>query len=147
MKRICVAIDFSDVTPVVIEKAIELAKKFKAQVKVIHIDYLMPVLNYYGVDQIYTVEAYEAQKERNKKLLEEIMEDFEKSKLKAESQLIEGNVVEGIIATAEDFEADLIIVGAHSHGKLYHIFFGCIHEALINKAFCPILVVPKHEEE
>jgi nucleotide-binding universal stress UspA family protein len=60
----------------------------------------------------------------------------------AKSVLLEGPTAANILAEAEKFKADLILVGSHKHGKFYDLLFGSTHNALIKHAKVPVLVIP-----
>lgn len=46
-----------------------------------------------------------------------------------------------ILATAHEMYADLIVVGAHAHGRFERLFFGSTADQVVRHAFCPVLVV------
>lgn len=142
MKRILVALDFSDNTPKVMEQAKLLTKKFNAKLCLIHADYLLPFLGQHQYDQHLALEAYENQKQHDKNLLQSMKEELSLEGIEAEIILLEGDIDEIIIEQAKDFKADLIILGIHEHGKLYHLLFGNIHENIIQKSPCPVMIIP-----
>jgi len=142
MKRILAALDFSELTPQVVEQAKLLTKIFDAQLCLMHADYLLPFLGAHQYDQHLALEAYESQKERNKQELQELKNELARAGIEAEIILHEGDVDESIIEEAQKFRADLIILGSHKHSKLYHLFFGNISENIIQKATCPVMVIP-----
>lgn len=142
MKRILAALDFSEVTPEVVKQAKLLTQKFKAELCLVHADYLLPFLGAHQYDQHLALEAYESQKKRNKDELQKLKDQLAAEGIQAEIILHEGDVDDAIIEEARKFKADLIILGAHKHGKLYHIFFGNISENIIQKAECPVMVIP-----
>jgi nucleotide-binding universal stress UspA family protein len=39
-------------------------------------------------------------------------------------------------------DADLLVLGSHGHGRLYHAVIGSVTEACIRVAGCPVVVVP-----
>lgn len=142
MKRILVALDFSEVTTKVIDQAKLLTKTFDAELRLVHADYLLPYLGAHQYDQHIALEAYENQKKHNKEELARLQKKLESEGVKAEIILHEGDVDDSIIEEAQKFKADLIILGAHKHGKLYHLFFGNISENIIQKSICPVMVIP-----
>ena len=145
MKRILVALDFSDLTAEVIKYAKLLTLKFDATLYLVHADYLLPFLGANQYDQDLALAAYEAQRKKKKKELEMLKAELEKDGINSTIILEEGELDDVIIKEAQEFEADLIILGAHKHGKLYHLFFGNISENIIQKAQCPVMVIPTKE--
>ncbi len=142
MKRILVALDFSELTDEVIKQAKLLTLKFNAKLCLVHADYLLPFLGANQYDQNLALEAYEVQRKKNKEELQKLKEELAKEGIDAEIILHEGEIDDAIIKEAQEFKADLIILGAHKHGKLYHLFFGNISENIIQKAQCPVMVIP-----
>lgn len=50
-----------------------------------------------------------------------------------------------ICSEAEDFEADLIIVGSHGHHAIDHLFLGSVSHGVVQRSKIPVLVVKQHE--
>ena len=38
--------------------------------------------------------------------------------------------------------ADVLVLGSHGHGRLYHAVLGSVAEACVRRAVCPVVVVP-----
>jgi len=64
-----------------------------------------------------------------------------RSIVKAERFLIDGDPAQSIIATAERWGADLIVIGSDSRGRLAHFLLGSTADAVIRKAPCPVISV------
>jgi len=47
----------------------------------------------------------------------------------------------GIVETADDQEAGLIVIGSHRHGGIWGHMVGSVAAAVIAHAHCPVLVV------
>jgi nucleotide-binding universal stress UspA family protein len=58
-----------------------------------------------------------------------------------EWRLSKGNVIDGILAAAEDVEAGLIVMGTHGRTGLTRILMGSIAESIVRKANCSVLTV------
>jgi nucleotide-binding universal stress UspA family protein len=58
-----------------------------------------------------------------------------------EWRLSKGNVIDGILGTAEDVEAGLIVLGTHGRTGLTRILMGSIAENIVRKANCSVLTV------
>lgn len=52
-----------------------------------------------------------------------------------------GSPVEVILETAEEREADLIVMATHGYGFVRHALFGSTTERVLHHAPCPVLVV------
>ena len=80
-------------------------------------------------------------------MLEAIRSRLSKEQLDADYRLMEGPAADIILSAAKEFAADIIVIGAHEHGKFYHFLFGDTTDSLIRHAHCPILVVPHVEDK
>lgn len=147
MKTILVAIDFSDITSTVVEKAIYMAKKLDAKLYLVHTE--PPELDYvaYGLEQAYVQVDNTEYREENRNILHKIEEDIKAEELEVESILLKGPTAEIITQEAKDISADLIIIGTHEHGSFYHLFFGSTRDSIIQESHVPILVVPPEKKE
>ena len=47
-----------------------------------------------------------------------------------------------IIAAVKDHGAELVVMGSHGHGALYHLFTGSAVTGVLKHTTCPVLVVP-----
>ncbi len=141
MKTILVPVDFSDVTPHLVGTVIELAQPFKSKVILLHVaafttgavaPTIIPVPIEGSVNLRHT-----------QKLLDELKGRFTGSSLDVRAILIEGGAaVKAILAQCESLHADLIVMGSHGHGTLYHLLAGSVTSGVIKSATCPVLVVP-----
>jgi nucleotide-binding universal stress UspA family protein len=53
----------------------------------------------------------------------------------------EGDPPQEIVAAANHWDADLIIVGTHGHGRLARLLLGSTAETVVRSAHCPVLTV------
>jgi nucleotide-binding universal stress UspA family protein len=60
--------------------------------------------------------------------------------------LREGKPPEEIVAAAQEWSADLIVVGTHGRGGLSRIVLGSTAESVLRQALCPVVVVRPHTE-
>lgn len=63
--------------------------------------------------------------------------------IEASWELLQGAIADTIVEKAAEIKADLIIVGAHSHGFLYRAFIGSVSTGVLKHAPCPVLVIPE----
>lgn len=62
-------------------------------------------------------------------------EDFEVT-----SEVTLGNPAENILRSADDFGADLVVVGSHGRGFWGRLTLGSVSDAVVHHAKCPVLV-------
>jgi nucleotide-binding universal stress UspA family protein len=160
MKCILVPIDFSDVTPPVIDLARELAKALHAEIHLVHVKELtaaaapgalgyglagmpelapmsgVPVPGFEPIPE--TIAEDEGQKSKLLKWQEEIAQDGIKVSLHEPT----GAVAEEILDQADELNADLIVMGAHGHGAMYNLRVGSATKGVLRHSTRPVLLVP-----
>ena len=55
--------------------------------------------------------------------------------------IAEGHPSDEIVATAQAWGADLVVIGSHGRGGLSHVLLGSVAESVMRHAPCPVLVV------
>jgi nucleotide-binding universal stress UspA family protein len=147
MKSILVPIDFSDVTFKVVKAAVYLAKPFQSHIALMHVEWTEPggeIIDFGAGPNLVPPpvrDEPEVAEARKKKLaeLEEMVTSVGLTSTTIERQ---GPPVEEILALAESARVDLIVIGSHHHGALYHLFEGGVTEGILGRARCPVLIVP-----
>lgn len=146
MKTILAAIDFSDVTERLVALARELALAHGGTLYLIHVEPPEPSFVGYEPgpqhvrDQVAR-DAVQHFKEENA-----LRDQLRAEGIDAHSLVLQGVVVDTLLAEAEKLSADLLIVGSHGHGAVYHLLLGSVGEGLLMRATCPVLVVPARRE-
>lgn len=82
--------------------------------------------------------------ENTLKLTKQIIKDEE---VFIESDILVGSPESRIVECAEEFEADLIIVGSHGYNKWERLLLGSVSDSVIHHAPCSVLVVRTPEEK
>jgi nucleotide-binding universal stress UspA family protein len=160
MKCILVAIDFSDVTPSVIDLARQLAKAFSAEINLVHVKELaagatpgtlgyglagmpelapmagVPVPGFEPMPK--TIREDEGQTSKLAKWQEEIAQDGIEVRLHEPT----GTVAEEILNQADELNADLIVMGTHGHGAMYNLLVGSATKGVLKHSTRPVLLVP-----
>jgi nucleotide-binding universal stress UspA family protein len=160
MKCILVPIDFSDVTPPVIDLARQLAKALDAEVHLVHVKEVtaaatpgalgyglagmpelapmsgVPVPGFEPMPE--TIPEDEGQTSKLAKWQEEIAQDG----IKVSLQEPTGVVAEEILNQADTLDADLIVMGTHGHGAMYNLLVGSATKGVLKHSTRPVLLVP-----
>jgi nucleotide-binding universal stress UspA family protein len=58
------------------------------------------------------------------------------------TEVLVDDVIGGLVAYANQNGIDLIVMGTHCKGVWYRLFHGSIGESVLEKANCPVLLVP-----
>ena len=160
MKRLLVAIDFSDATTRVIDLARQLARALDAEIHLLHVKELsaaatpgtlgygragMPELAPMsgvpvpGLDPMpQLIPESEDQKSKLALWQTEIAQDGIKVTLHEPTGLI----ADEILDQADAIEADFIVMGTHGHGAMYHLLVGSATKGVLKHATRPVLLVP-----
>jgi nucleotide-binding universal stress UspA family protein len=149
LKKILVPVDFSDTSLQALEYAIDIAKRSKATITLIHNTESM-VANVstgdYFASSINNLIAFEKEaNEKAKEHLKKFAEKIEKkNKIKTTAVITSGWVREEVLRTAEKTEADIIIMGTHGVKGFREFIVGSNTFRVINEAVCPVLSVQHH---
>jgi nucleotide-binding universal stress UspA family protein len=147
MKSILVPVDFSDVTLKVVKAAIQLAKPFQSRITLMHVTEITPQILGIGPapEAVPTPTIEESAESGVTEKLARLEELVTAVGLDSNSVELQGAAVESILSQAEKSRVDLIVLGSHSRGPLYHLFVGGVTEGVLKRARCPVLVVPLSE--
>jgi nucleotide-binding universal stress UspA family protein len=152
MRKILVAIDFSDVTPRVMEETKGMARAFGASVRLLHVAphetefvaYSPGGLPPPGMGMSGTAVVRDLRIETERIAM--LMEEFKREGITATAAVLEGPVVPTILDEAKESAADLVVMGSHGHGALYELLVGSITEGVLRRSPMPVLVVPSRTE-
>ncbi|MDR4499749.1 MAG: universal stress protein [Candidatus Scalindua sp.] len=142
--NILVAVDFSNASQMILEKTRTLALALSAKVYILHVIEQEPDL-----DDEFGSETLSGQLTREfpqeYKELQEEVDKLRKSDIDATAILTQGITIETIVQKSKKLAADIIIVGSHGHGGVHHLMFGSVSEGILQRASCPVLVIPTHD--
>lgn len=151
MKKILIALDYDPTAQKVAETGFLLAKSLKAEVVLLHVIIdsvyydtpgFSPIMGYTGyVDVSPTI------LQSTEGLINASLQYLEKTKEflgdKAIQTLVkEGDIARTILQSAEELQADIIVLGSHSQKWLENILVGSVTESVINHSSIPLLIVP-----
>jgi len=137
MKTILALIDFSDVSPRVLDQAQAHAKAFGGDVVLAHVVPPEPLV----VDFEPPAVPPDVFKLRQQQLF--VMRDtLIDNGVRATAQVYGGLLLETVLDEIVHINPDIIIMGSHGHGALYHLIAGSVTEGVIKNASHPVLVIP-----
>jgi nucleotide-binding universal stress UspA family protein len=142
-KRILCPVDGSDSSNRSSSEAIKLARESCATIHFLHvIDTFYPILD--GIETANYTEVIKAWHERGIGLLEKAKADALAGGVNADSIMLEtfsNRVSEIVISQANEWPADLIVMGTHGRRGLNHLLMGSDAEAVIRTSPVPVLTV------
>ncbi|MBX9741960.1 MAG: universal stress protein [Chthoniobacterales bacterium] len=145
MKTLLVAVDLSPVSSQILKTAAALAKPLGAKVVLLHVvtplSSCVPIGS--GMDVASIPMPLTAQEiEELLAQLETLAASVKTHGLSVKCIVKEALPIEEIKEQATLHHTDIIVVGSHGHGGLYHLFNGSVVTSLLKEAKHPILVVP-----
>jgi len=144
-QRILIAIDDSASSEKAAKYGFHLAHVMHASVALLNV--MDPPTTTYsgdpllGQQPLVMPEIAEMQEEASRSVLEKYSAYW-----KSEKELVTyskiGNPRVEILATAEEWNADLIILGTHGRTGFDHFISGSVSEGVARRSLCPVLIVP-----
>jgi nucleotide-binding universal stress UspA family protein len=146
MKNILIALDFEAQSRKILAQAESLAQAFEAKIWLVHIVAPNPdFVGYEAGPQVVREQLADELRQEHRDL-ETLVHEITERGFDAEGRLIQGPTVDTLLQTANQTNADLIVIGAHRHGWLYKMVIGSTTDALIDRASRPVLVVPVDQD-
>ena len=140
--QILVAVDFSEGTERVMEVARDFAARTASHVYVLHVAEPEPDFVGYDTGPDVVREQVAAEYHREHRQVQALADQLRSEDIGATALLIQGSIVETVIAESDRLNADMIVVGSHGHGAVFDLLVGSISEGLVRKSRRPVLVVP-----
>jgi nucleotide-binding universal stress UspA family protein len=140
--NILVSVDFSEATPRILQAAASLTRALSGKLWLLHVGEPEPDFVGYeaGPDVVRDQVAREFRDEHRK--LQEYADSMRAEGLPVTALMIQGPVVDTVIAEAERLEADMLVVGSHGYGAVYDLLVGSVSRGILKHAEIPVLVVP-----
>ena len=142
IKKLLVTTDFSDLSTEVISQAADIALACKSEVFVLHVIPPTPVYSGSEISPPVIMDYTPEEWHREQRDLDAIVDFLKNKGIAASNVLVSGPIASTIYDKAIQLNADLVVVGAHSHGFLYRAFIGSVSEGLLKEPPCPIMVIP-----
>lgn len=153
MKKVLIAIDYNPSSQKVAESGYELAKLMGAEVCLIHV---MSEMAHYGM-RYPTFMGYEGYDTGAVDIemineMQKVTEDYLKSAARhlndpnVITHLAEGDAANVLLEYCEQWNADLLVMGTHSHSALEKLLMGTVASSVLEKTNIPVYMVPVKKE-
>ncbi|PHR12669.1 MAG: universal stress protein [Aequorivita sp.] len=148
MKRVLITLDYNPNSEKVVNKGKELAQLMNAEICLLHV---LADVRYYGMqyEPFMGYEGYAFPVDfRIQEEFVKVAQDFlDKTathigKENITTHLAEGDTAKSILEYAEEWGADVIVMGTHSHGTLEKIFLGTVASSVLEHTKIPVYMVP-----
>ncbi|HEY0978322.1 MAG TPA: universal stress protein [Flavobacteriales bacterium] len=142
MRNILVALEITSADEFVIAHATAMARAFQANLRLIHVAAPPPDFVGYeaGPQYIRDVRAEELKHEHTE--LHRMRDRLLAMGISTDVRLVQGATVETLMAEADAFVADLLVLGSHGRRGLAKLFQGSVSEAVLHEHKLPLLIVP-----
>ncbi len=139
--RILVPIDFSAYSKEALKYAIPIARKFKAEIVLLHVvePAIYPADFNFGQVGIPAIEDELRTKATEE--LKRLVDKEVKRRVRSSIMVRLGKPFIEITTAAREEKIDLIIMATHGHSGFEQILFGSTAERVVRKAYCPVLTV------
>ena len=141
MKNIIALIDFSEMTKLVVEKAGEVAGRFSSTLWLLHV--ADPEFDGFEVGpQLGCGSRPPKETHPGMEIMEKFVHELKEKKVDVKPLISKGPTITTIFSVAIRLKADLIVLGAHGHGKIHNLFVGSVSKECIKKSPYPLLIIP-----
>ena len=141
--RILLAIDDSKFSEAAAETVIEQARPHGTEVRILHVLESPPLLvaRELGGYEPALQNALEFQKQHAEALVAKVAEFLRARGLKVTAALDMGDAKSRILDVAEEWHADLIVLGSHGRKGLNRFLMGSVSDAVARHACCSVEIV------
>ena len=141
-RKILFPTDFSAASQEALRWATALARDSGATITIMHVE--EPPMAYGGGEMYVGVE--ESDREELRRTLVEVVPTD--PQIPFEHKLLVGDPATAIVDTADEENADFIVMGTHGRTGLTRLLMGSVAESVIRRAKCPVLTIkqPAHVE-
>ncbi len=142
--KILAATDLSTQSFAAVKQAAELAQKNSAELVVVYALDVMPspamglTVPFGGVPIVPPPELVERMRTEAQAAVASMVEGLG---VKAEARVVEGDATSAIVRTAEQINADMVVIGTHGRTGLTRMVLGSVTEKVIRSAHASVLVV------
>ncbi len=143
--NVLVAVDLSSASQKILHYVKTLALGLSAKVWLLYAE--KPELGFVGLGPSQQpVEGQVAQEfHKEHKELQNEADKLRNTGIDTGVLLVQGSAVEVILHESRKLKTDLIVVGSHGHGAVYHLAVGSVSEGVLHRSSCPVLVIPTHD--
>jgi len=127
--------DFSEHSQHAFHLAFALARDHGARLIVLHVAIRPTIVYGEGIVPVDPEGVFQEEKERLRHV------GAERSDVRIEHCLEEGDPVTEILRVAQESNVDLIVMGTHGRRGLRRLLMGSVAEQVVRKSMCPVLTV------
>lgn len=152
--KILVPVDGSTASKNAAAKAVEIARKEHASIKLVTVVnvsgvYFTESLNdFNGMAQMQRIDMMqEAIRKNAEDVIDAFYNELNDGSVPMEKEVLTGESYIKILEAAKDGNFDLIIMGNRGFSKIKRFFVGSVTQKVISEATCPVLVIHTDKED
>lgn len=148
MQRVLITLDYNPNSEKVVQMGLQLAKLMDAEICLLHV---LADVRYYGM-QYEPFMGYEGYpfpvdyqvKDEFVKVATDYLDKTAQhiGGLNITTYLAQGDTAKSILEYAEEWGADVIVMGTHSHSTLEKLFLGTVASTVLERTKIPVYMVP-----
>jgi nucleotide-binding universal stress UspA family protein len=148
VKNLLVAIESCEAITVaspIMQSTIDLATAMSSKVWLLH---SVPRARQppFNIDDTTLRREVAAEYHHEHEFLQRLAQCLRDRDIAASALLVEGSPVSAILKESDRLNIDLIIIGCHRHGVLYHTLLDATEAGLVGRCPRPIMLIPELEE-
>lgn len=153
MKKVLIALDYNPNSEKVVKMGFEMARLMNAEICLFHV---LADVRYYGMqyEPFMGYEGYAFPMDYNiQNEFVNVAKDYlEKTRQHLDYEYVSTHLAEGdtsrmVLEYAQEWDADLIVMGTHSHGALEKLFLGTVASSVLEHTTIPVYMVPVGENK
>ncbi len=139
-KRIMVPTDASEYSRRALITALEIARKFQAEVVLLFVTYTPEA--YWGYNPAYTIEISKEQiDETGDQTLRATVVGIDMGDVPLKKKKIQGHPSTVILEEIINEKIDLVVMGSHGYGPIAGAVLGSVSQRVLRKSTCHVLIV------
>lgn len=139
LNTILLPTDFSEFSEKAFPYARSIARRFDAELRLVHILERPQDVPWWLAEQEYQARRGTLKQEAKDHLAEVVSRHLPDVRVTPEVRV--GPPADEIVAAAAESSADLIVLATHGRGGLTRVLFGSVAERVVRQAPCPVLTV------
>lgn len=145
IKKVLIAMDYDQTSQKVAEEGYSMAKMLNAETILMHVISEQPLYySSYTYMRELSVDLMGDLKESTQEFLNKAKRHLKDESIK--TVLVEGEIAETILKTANDLNADVIVMGSHSRKWLENIIMGSAAKNVLKLTTIPLYIVPTKKQ-
>ena len=146
IKTVMIALDYDETSQKVAETGFSLAKEMNSETVLLHVISESPVYySSYMYMRELKVDIFSDLKKSTQEFLDKTKKHLGDESIK--TVLMEGFIADTILKTANELNADIIVMGSHSRKWLETIILGSAAKDVLNRTTIPLFIVPTRKQE